>query len=78
MTDSERLSLIREIYHKAHNGLESFEGHTGYTLAYLFGTIASSDSIDMWPDVEDDVELLKTFESWFPAEHPIWRFIVVQ
>ena len=73
-----RLLVIQDIYSKMQNTLETFEGHAGMQLAYLFGEISVNGSIDIWQDLPEDVELLQTFRSVFPPNHRIWDFIVLQ
>jgi len=66
-------NLAREVYLKAYDETESFEGELGVGLAYLLGSILDN-GVSAFRE-EDDVYVL--LGKKFPPKHPVWKHVVI-
>lgn len=83
MSPAERLALIQQVLAKAYAQTESWrEHHLGAHLAYLALAIADAkpDSFVDWSPENNPTDsatmiVRHLFAEWFPADHPVWKFI---
>lgn len=78
LSDTERLSLIREVFEKLFDATSSFEGDLGCDLSYLLGAIAGAQDAECveWEEECHEV-ILNLCRETFPADHPVWHFIQI-
>jgi hypothetical protein len=75
LSDSQRVTLMREVYSAVAAGVESFENDdvVGPDLAHLLGSLLN-DTYCEWPEERPLIGILRAN---FPKGHPVFSFVQI-